>query len=75
MAAERFSDAYPVSAYSASKAGVNVLTRAIAMQYVAREIRANAIMPGLIRTAMALDEPARRYGRGLPSNPPQTLKT
>jgi NAD(P)-dependent dehydrogenase (short-subunit alcohol dehydrogenase family) len=62
MAAERFSDAYPLSAYSASKAGVNALTRAIAMQYAAKGIRANAIMPGLIRTPMAVDEPARRYG-------------
>lgn len=62
MGAVRYSDAYPLAAYSASKGGVNALTRAIAMQYAAKGIRANAIMPGLIRTPMAVDEPARRYG-------------
>jgi NAD(P)-dependent dehydrogenase (short-subunit alcohol dehydrogenase family) len=49
-------------AYSASKGGVNALTRSIAMQYAARGIRANAIMPGLIRTPMAIDDVVRRYG-------------
>jgi NAD(P)-dependent dehydrogenase (short-subunit alcohol dehydrogenase family) len=62
MGAVRFSDAYPLTAYSASKGGVNSLTRAIAMQYASKGIRANVIMPGLIRTPMAVDEPARRYG-------------
>jgi NAD(P)-dependent dehydrogenase (short-subunit alcohol dehydrogenase family) len=62
IGAVRFSDAYPLGAYSASKGGVNALTRSIAMQYAAKGIRANAIMPGLIRTPMAVDEPARRYG-------------
>jgi NAD(P)-dependent dehydrogenase (short-subunit alcohol dehydrogenase family) len=62
MGAVRFSDTYPLAAYSASKGGVNALTRAIAMQYASRGIRANVIMPGLIRTPMAVDEPARRLG-------------
>jgi len=62
MGAVRFSDVYPLTAYSASKGGVNALTRAIAMQYASRGIRANVIMPGLIRTPMAVDEPAKRYG-------------
>lgn len=62
MGAVRYSDLYPLAAYSASKGGVNALTCAIAMQYAAKGIRANAIMPGLIRTPMAVDEPARRYG-------------
>jgi NAD(P)-dependent dehydrogenase (short-subunit alcohol dehydrogenase family) len=62
MAAVRFSDAYPLLAYSASKAGVNALTRSIAMQYASRGIRVNAIMPGLIATPMAIDDPVRRYG-------------
>ncbi|MBI4518885.1 MAG: SDR family oxidoreductase [Deltaproteobacteria bacterium] len=62
IGAVRYSDTYPLAAYSASKGGVNALTRAIAMQYAAKGIRANAIMPGLIRTPMAVDEPAKRYG-------------
>jgi NAD(P)-dependent dehydrogenase (short-subunit alcohol dehydrogenase family) len=62
MGAVRFSDTYPLAAYSASKGGVNALTRAIAMQYASKGIRANAIMPGLIRTPMAVDAPAKQYG-------------
>ena len=62
MGAVRFSAVFPLAAYAASKGGVNALTRAIAMQYAAKGIRANAILPGLIRTPMAVDEPARRYG-------------
>ncbi len=62
MGAVRFSDSYPLTVYSASKSGVNALTRSIAMQYAAKGIRANAIMPGLIRTPMAVDAPAARYG-------------
>lgn len=58
----RFSEVYPLAAYGASKGGVNALTRAIAVQYAAKGIRANAILPGLIRTPMAVDEPAARYG-------------
>ncbi|MCJ7795569.1 MAG: SDR family oxidoreductase [Thermoleophilia bacterium] len=54
MAAVRFAP-YPMLSYSASKAGVNALTRSIAMQYAARGIRVNAIMPGLIRTPMAIE--------------------
>jgi NAD(P)-dependent dehydrogenase (short-subunit alcohol dehydrogenase family) len=62
MGAVRFSDVYPLAAYSASKGGVNALTRAIATQYASKGIRANVIMPGLIRTPMAVDEPVARYG-------------
>jgi NAD(P)-dependent dehydrogenase (short-subunit alcohol dehydrogenase family) len=61
MGAVRFSDVYPLAAYSASKGGVNALTRAIAMEYAAKGVRANVIMPGLIRTPMAVDEPVKRY--------------
>jgi len=38
--------------YSASKAGVNQLTRSIAIQYAAQKVRCNAIMPGLMHTPM-----------------------
>jgi NAD(P)-dependent dehydrogenase (short-subunit alcohol dehydrogenase family) len=62
MAAVRASDAYPLLAYSASKGGVNAFTRSLAMQYAAKGIRVNAIMPGLIDTPMAIDDPVRRYG-------------
>jgi NAD(P)-dependent dehydrogenase (short-subunit alcohol dehydrogenase family) len=36
--------------YSASKAAVNHFTRAVAMQYAAKGIRANVILPGLMDT-------------------------
>jgi len=62
LAAIRFSHAYPLLAYSASKGGVNSLTQSIAMQYAAKGIRANVVMPGLIWTPMAIDDPVRRFG-------------
>jgi len=40
----------PLLAYSVSKAGVNALTREVAIQYADKGIRANAIMPGLMKT-------------------------
>jgi len=61
LAAVRFAP-YAMVAYSASKAGVNALTRAVAMQYAARGIRANAIMPGLIETPMAMEGISARLG-------------
>ena len=51
-------------AYNTSKAAVNGLTRSIAMQYADRGIRANAIMPGLIETPMAMEGIAA--GLGIP---------
>lgn len=36
--------------YGSSKAGVNMLIRTIALEYAGRGIRANAVMPGTIRT-------------------------
>lgn len=41
---------YPYVSYCASKAGLNQLTRSIAIEYAARGIRANVILPGLIDT-------------------------
>ncbi|OWU82416.1 SDR family NAD(P)-dependent oxidoreductase [Phaeobacter sp. 22II1-1F12B] len=43
---------YDMSAYYTSKAAVNQLTRAIALQYAAKGIRANAILPGLMNTPL-----------------------
>lgn len=49
---------YDMAAYATSKAAVNHLTRAIALQYATKGIRANAILPGLI------DTPLVRHGEG-----------
>ena len=38
--------------YSASKAGINGMTRAAAMEYATDEIRVNAILPGIVNTSM-----------------------
>lgn len=43
---------YPYTSYYAAKAGLNHLTRAVAVQYAARGIRANAILPGLMDTPL-----------------------
>jgi len=42
-------------AYKTSKAAVNALTHNIAMRYAGKGIRANAIMPGLLNTPMAVE--------------------
>ncbi|HLD78205.1 MAG TPA: SDR family oxidoreductase, partial [archaeon] len=48
------------AAYSASKAGLLGLTRSIAVDYGAQNIRANAVCPGIVRTPMTADWPAER---------------
>ena len=52
---------YPYYSYFASKAGVNHLTRALAIQYAPQGIRANAIMPGLMDTPMVQAQIAGQY--------------
>ena len=42
-------------AYKTSKAAVNALTHAIAMQYAKKGIRVNTVMPGLLRTPIAIE--------------------
>lgn len=42
----------PMTAYAASKAAVAQLTRSIALEYAARGVRANTVVPGLIRTPL-----------------------
>lgn len=60
------------AAYCASKAGITGLTRALAVQYGPYGIRANAICPGSVRTAMselAQADPAAQelFLRGVPA--------
>jgi len=66
-----------VAAYTASKAGVAGLTRALAVEWGARGVNVNAIAPGVFRTALnsalldgtergkefLLRTPVRRFGR------------
>jgi NAD(P)-dependent dehydrogenase (short-subunit alcohol dehydrogenase family) len=41
---------YPMLAYAVSKAGVIALTREVALEYADKGIRANVILPGLMKT-------------------------
>lgn len=51
-----------LTAYKVSKAGVNALTHALAMNNARYGIRVNAIMPGLMDTPMAVDAVAAAAG-------------
>jgi NAD(P)-dependent dehydrogenase (short-subunit alcohol dehydrogenase family) len=53
-----------IAAYKISKAGVNALTHQMAMDNARYGIRANAIMPGLINTPMAIEGISK--ARGIP---------
>ena len=55
---------YPSVSYSASKGAVNQLTQNIAIQYAARGIRANCVLPGLINTPMVIKGLENVYGDG-----------
>lgn len=58
--------ATPQVAYAASKGGVVALTQELAMAYARAGIRANALCPGPVRTALTdqvLDTPAKRERR------------
>ena len=52
----------PTLTYKTSKAGVNALTQHIAMENAAHGVRANAILPGLIDTPMAINRRAQERG-------------
>jgi len=52
----------PMLAYRASKAGMNALTQSVAVNYARHGIRANAIMPGLMNTPMAIDGISKATG-------------
>jgi len=45
----------PMISYYSSKAGVNHFTRAVAVEYAARGIRCNAVLPGLMNTPMIVE--------------------
>ena len=46
----------PSTSYSAAKGALNELTKNIAIQYAARNIRANCVVPGLMKTPFILRE-------------------
>lgn len=54
---------YPYVAYKASKAGMVAYTKQLAIQNAEYGIRANAILPGLMDTPMAVDTRARTFNR------------
>ncbi len=54
---------YPYVAYKASKAGLIAFTQQVAVQNAAYGVRANAILPGLMDTPMAVDTRARVSGK------------
>lgn len=58
--------ARPTVTYKTSKGAVNALTQHIAMENAAHGIRANAILPGLIDTPMAINRRAQE--RGVPAD-------
>jgi NAD(P)-dependent dehydrogenase (short-subunit alcohol dehydrogenase family) len=55
---------YPCVSYAASKGGVNQLTQNIAVQYAAKGIRANCVLPGLMNTPMIVKPLKDAYGEG-----------
>ena len=54
----------PYVTYSVTKGAVLPLTRSIALEYAARGIRANAILPGLMNTPMIVEPLKDAYGGG-----------
>ena len=54
---------YPCVSYNASKGGINQLTQNIAVQYAAKGIRANCVLPGLMNTPM-IREPLKKFYSG-----------
>jgi NAD(P)-dependent dehydrogenase (short-subunit alcohol dehydrogenase family) len=55
MVAQASNTIYPTVAYVASKAGVDGLTRQLAMEWAPHKITVNAIAPGWFRTEMTTD--------------------
>jgi NAD(P)-dependent dehydrogenase (short-subunit alcohol dehydrogenase family) len=55
---------YPSAAYNASKGALNQLTQNIAVQYAAKGVRANCVLPGLMNTPMIRTPLENAYGPG-----------
>lgn len=51
----------PYASYSATKAAMNHLTRTSAAEYAGRQVRINAVLPGLIKTPMVTTSVAASY--------------
>jgi NAD(P)-dependent dehydrogenase (short-subunit alcohol dehydrogenase family) len=54
----------PYVAYSTTKGAVIPFTRSVALQYAARGVRANCILPGLMNTPMIVEPLKQAYGDG-----------
>jgi NAD(P)-dependent dehydrogenase (short-subunit alcohol dehydrogenase family) len=54
---------YPTVAYKTTKAGMIAFTEQLAYQNAEYGVRANAILPGLMNTPMAVDTRARTWGK------------
>ncbi|MCZ8124650.1 MAG: SDR family NAD(P)-dependent oxidoreductase [Magnetospirillum sp.] len=54
----------PYIAYSTTKGAVIPFTRALALEYAARGVRANCILPGLMNTPMIVEPLKDAYGGG-----------
>ena len=52
---------YPYASYSASKAGLNHFTRAMAIRYARDGVRVNAVMPGVMDTPLIYGQIAGQY--------------
>ncbi len=50
--------------YSATKGAILQFTRSVAMQYAAKGIRVNAILPGMMNTPMIVEPLKETYGEG-----------
>lgn len=52
----------PYASYYSSKAALNHLTRAAAVEFAARQVRVNAVLPGLMDTPMAAKSAVENHG-------------